>query len=196
VAWDEKGDGVMEKRGGPAREGNDAWTEASPAPSRTRWTIAGILLGLGVAGWAGLAREQGGTSEGLGRAVETIAAGIHDASETVRDKLAAAQSSARNLGIEQQISARLHGDKTFDANRIEVHVEEEGTAVLRGLVPNDEAKERAVELTQDTKGVLKVVDHLAVIPKPRIISVPRAEPEQAEAIGAVPAIAVRPRPVR
>ena len=185
----------MEKRGGPAGGEIDARAEASAPPSRTRWTIAGIVLGLGVAGWAGLAREPGGTSEGLGRAVETVAAGVHDATETVRDQLAAAQSSARNLGIEQQISARLHGDKTFDANKIEVHVEEEGTAVLRGLVPNAEAKERAVGLTQDTKGVLKVVDHLAVIPKPRIISVPQAEPEQADSIEAVPAVAVRPRPV-
>lgn len=151
--------------------------------------------------WAwsgGLGRSRpraGGASEGLGSAVETLAAGVHDATETVREKFAAVQSSARNLGIEQQVSARLHGDKTFDANKIELHVEEEGTAVLRGLVPDAAAKERAVELTQDTKGVLKVIDHLAVVPKPRIISVPQAE-LKADVIESVPAVAARPRPIR
>jgi hypothetical protein len=185
----------MDQRGSQARGQADAWPDEIPGPSRTRWTIAGILLGFGVAGWAGLAREHGGPSEGLGGAVETIAAGVEGASETVRDKFAAAQRSARNLGIEQQIAARLHGDKSFDADKIEVHVEEESTAILRGLVPDAAAKEKAVALTQDTKGVLKVVDHLAVPPKPRVISTPEAK-SRMEPRDDVPAVAARPRPVR
>jgi hypothetical protein len=74
-------------------------------------------------------------------------------------------------------------------------VEGECTAVLRGLVPDAAAKEKAVALTQDTKGVLKVVDHLAVLPKPRVISIPETQ-APSEPGDEVPAVAVRPRPLR
>jgi osmotically-inducible protein OsmY len=141
---------------------------------------------LAVVGWAGLGRDRQRQVEGT---VRTISQGVQDASATVQGKLAEAQTSARNLGLEQQIAARLHSEKTFDAEKIEVHVEDGGTAVLKGLVPDAAAKEKAVALTRDTRGVLTVVDHLAVVPPARVIVAPAAPASDA-------AVAGRPRPLR
>ena len=161
--------------------------------TRVRWTIAGGLFGLGLAAWAGAGRDRRGPAEAdagtIDGAVRTITQGVQDASDTVRDKFTTARASARNLGIEQQITTRLRQDKTLEANRIEVHVEDESTAVLKGLVPDDESKEKAVQLTRDTRGVLKVIDHLAVPPPPRVITSPRED-------DGVPAVATRSRSVR
>jgi|GEM_PF-3217922 len=166
---------------------SDAWGSIS-RESRRRWTLAGLLGGFGAAALlVGVGNDKHSAPQGLEQAVNSIAAGVQGASETVREQLSAVHESAQNLGIEQQIASRLHGDKSFDANQIQVRVELEGTAVLRGLVQDDQAKEKVVALTRDTRGVLKVVDHLAVIPQPRIFSgreqgldvEPRAVPRQA-----------------
>lgn len=161
--------------------------------TRVRWTIAGGMLGLGLAAWSGAGRDRRGSSEADGGtidgAVRTFTQGVQDASDTVRDKLTSARASARNLGIEQQIANRLRQDKTLEADRIEVHVEDESTAVLKGLVPDEDSKEKAVQLTRDTRGVLKVIDHLAVPPPPRVITSPREDDE-------APAVATRSRAIR
>jgi osmotically-inducible protein OsmY len=131
-----------------------------------RWWVVAVVPVLGVAGWSGLGRDRQRQVHG---AVRKITQGVQDASATVQDKFAEAQTSARNVGLEQQIEARLHSEKTLDAEKIELHVEDESTAILKGLVPDAAAKEKAVALTRDTRGVLQVVDHLAVVPPPRII---------------------------
>ena len=150
----------------------------------TRWWVATAVLGLGAAAWAGLDRERQRQAEGT---VRTITQGVQDASAAVQNKYVEARTSARNLGLQQQVGSRLRGDKSLDAGKIEVHVEDESTAVLKGLVLDAAAKEKAVELTRDTRGVLKVVDHLAVTPPPRVITAPTAD-------DAAPAVAVLPRP--
>lgn len=169
-----RGAGV-ESQGGEGSRVGGAW-----------WWVAAALLGLGVAGWIILGQARQRQVEGT---VRTITQGVQDASANIQDKFAEAQTSARNLGLQQQIEARLHGEKTFDANQIEVHVEEENTAILKGLVPDATAKEKAVALTRDTRGVNKVVDQLAVVPPARVIVAPPADDN-------VPADAGRPRPLR
>jgi hypothetical protein len=157
--------------------------------SRTLWVIAGVAIGVVGAAWTGVGQDHRGPANGVGGAVRTFAQGVQEASSSVRDRFAAARISARNLGLEQQIKSRLQGDKTFDAERIEVQVADESTAILKGLVPDAAAKEKAVTLTRDTRGVLKVMDHLAVPPPPRVISAPAAD-------DSMPAVAARPRPVQ
>jgi hypothetical protein len=168
-----------------------AGSEAGRAPSRVRWAIAGAVFGIGVATWVGIGRERRGSGEAGGTldgAVQTIPRGVQDTSAAVGEQLAQARTSARNLGIEQQIAARLHGDKALDAEKIIVQVEDQGTAVLKGLVSDTAAKDKVVALTRDTRGVLKVVDQLAVVPSPRVIVAPPAD-------AAAPAVAGRPDPV-
>jgi hypothetical protein len=129
--------------------------------ARTLWA-AGLVFGLGGAAFTGLGQDQKAPVLG---AIRTITQGV-------RDRIDHARTSARNLGIEQQVRARLQGEKTFEADRIELHVEDECTVVLKGLVPDTEAKEKAVVLARDTRGVLQVIDHLAVPPRPRVITAP------------------------
>ena len=110
------------------------------------------LVVLGVAAWYGLGAGRRGQ---IGDAVQTVSDGARDASTNVQGKVAEARTSARNAGLEQKVSARLHGDKSLGAEKIEVTVLEEGTATLKGQVPDAAAKEKAVALTRDTRGVLR-----------------------------------------
>jgi hypothetical protein len=63
-------------------------------------------------------------------------------------------------------------DKTLDAEKVQVSVEPEGTVIHKGLVPDLAAKEKAVSLVRDTRGVVQVIDHLAIPPTPRIVDAP------------------------
>jgi len=150
-----------------------------PLP-RTRCVFAGMVLGLLVAGWAGGAGDRYGEPEGVvgafRGAFRTVAKGVRYTVASVRDCCSQDGCSVRNLGLGQQIETRLCQDKRVDAEAIIVSVQEDGTAVLSGLVPDATHKEKAVALTRDTRGVERVVDQLAVAPRPRIIDTPAAEP--------------------
>src|SRR4051794_14075494 len=82
--------------------------------TRTRWAIVGVALGLIPAAWVSLDQAPRGSAQGVGGAVRMIARGVQDASSSARAQFVQARASARNLGIEQQIRARLVGDKTLD----------------------------------------------------------------------------------
>lgn len=159
--------------------------------SFVRWAmIFGGLLGVIVV--VALMMDSGpkaGESEPDGAidgTVRSIARGVRETSATVGEGFESARESATNLGMVQQIETRLSQDKAVVADGIEVAVEEEGTATLSGLVPSQACKEKAVSLTRDTRGVVRVIDRLAVTPPDRIILAPAAE--------AVPEVASRPIP--
>lgn len=63
--------------------------------------------------------------------------------------------------LEDRVMARLESDRKLDGIAIQVSCNG-GTATLRGVVPDEEAHQRAVELTQTTSGVEHVIDELAV----------------------------------
>ena len=158
-------------------------------PVRNRWAMRGgilaVLIMLGLAAWIALGEGRRGQ---IGDAVQTVTDGAQDASTSVQGKISDARTSARNLGLEQKVSARLHGDKSLGAEKIEVSVLVEGTATLKGLVPSAAAKEKAVALTRDTRGVTRVMDHLAVTPPPRVFDARDPQPE--------PVVATRPQTTR
>jgi len=131
---------------------------------RTLWAIAGIMFGVAVAAWAG------GHLDPYTAKFSGVVSGIQNASSTVQDRIANARASARNTGLTQQVDARLRQDKAIDASRIEVSVGEEGTVILQGSVPDDNDKDKAATLARDTRGVSRVIDHLAIPPKPRVIA--------------------------
>ena len=72
---------------------------------------------------------------------------------TARPLVFQQRASVRNLGLAQQLETRLWQDKRLVADQILVEVEQEGKAILRGLVPDLLHKELAVSLAQDTRGV-------------------------------------------
>ena len=178
--------------------GDDGQDRARPRGmplGRTRWAIAGMILGVAGSSWvgvghrwprpadapAGTAEESEGTIDG---AVRKVAEGIQDASTNVRGRFDRAQGASRNSALVAQVKARLRQDKSLDSDRIEVLVEDEGTVILKGQVPDDAAKEIAVDLTRDIRGVARVEDSLAVTPRPRVFAAASDED---------PSTAARPR---
>lgn len=144
--------------------------------ARTRCFVAGLAAGLLVAGWAAGGTERYGEASGfVGNAhgaYRTLLKGFRYTAASVHDSSSQGSSSVRNLGLGQQIETRLCQDKRLDATGIIVEVEEDGTAVLRGLVSSSAHKDTAVTLVRDTRGVERVIDHLAVLPTARIIDSP------------------------
>ena len=145
--------------------------------ARSRCFLAGLLAGLLVAGWAAGGTERYGEASGfvggVRGAYRTLLKGFHYTAASVHDSSSQGSSSVRNLGLGQQIETRLCQDKRLDAAGIIVEVEEDGTAVLRGLVSSPAHKDTAVRLVRDTRGVERVVDHLAVPPRPASSTPPR-----------------------
>jgi hypothetical protein len=137
------------------------------------WPFAGLIVGLFVGAWIAGGPDRYGEAEGviggLRGAGRTMARGFRYTAATLHDCLTQESSSVRKLGLGQQIETRLWQDKRLAAEGIVVEIEEEGTAVLKGLVPDADHKEKAVALTRDTRGVERVVDQLAVPPPPRTI---------------------------
>jgi hypothetical protein len=137
-----------------------------------------------MAGWAAGGTDRYGEPKGfigsVSGAYRTVVRGIRYTTAWVRDCGSQTPSSVRNLGLGQQIETRLCQDKKVDAQGIIVHVEEDGTAVLRGLVSDAGHKEKAVALTRDTRGVERIVDELAVSPRRRVIETIATEPVPTE----------------
>jgi BON domain len=147
---------------------------------RMRWGLAMLGLGLGIGMWLGGGPDRYGEAEGvmgsLRGASRSIAKGARYASATLFDLAFQQRSSVRNLGLAQQLETRLWQDKRLVAEGIVVEVEAEGTAVLKGIVPDRDHKELAVALAQETRGVARVVDQLAVSPASRTIETTPADP--------------------
>jgi hypothetical protein len=126
-----------------------------------------------MAGWVAGGTERYGEASGfmgsIRGAYRTIIKGFRYTAASVKDSSSEGSFSVRNLGLGQQIETRLCQDKRLDATGIVVEVEEDGTAVLRGLVSNSAHKDTAVTLVRDTRGVERVIDHLAVPPEARVI---------------------------
>jgi hypothetical protein len=155
--------------------------EATPrlALTRLRWLAGGAAFGLLLAAWSGGLSDRYGEPEGfvgtMRSAWRHVTKGVKYASAHIRDCCSESGTSVRNLGLGQQIETRLCQDKKLDAEGITVQIDEEGTAVLRGLVPDAAHKDKALALTRDTRGVMKVVDHLAVPPSPRVVNTPEGD---------------------
>jgi hypothetical protein len=91
-------------------------------------------------------------------------------------------ADVQRMGAVPRVYARLHWDKTLYNSRIQVHLLQGGTVLLRGVVPSEAARKRAEELAASTVAVPQVVNELTVVP-------PSAAPAQ-------PASAARPAPTR
>jgi hypothetical protein len=141
--------------------------------NKARWPLWALLSGLIVGTWIGGGPnrygEEDGVVGGLRGAGRTMNKGFCYTAASLRDCITFDRTAVRKLGLSQQIETRLWQDKRLVADEIIVQVEDGGTAILRGIVPDEDHKDRAVTLARDTRGVEKVVDELAVRPSSRII---------------------------
>jgi hyperosmotically inducible periplasmic protein len=72
-----------------------------------------------------------------------------------------ASEQMSDAGITSKIKAKFVGDP--DVKALDVGVEtEEGVVYLTGRVNNQQQKEEAERLAKDTKGVIRVVNHITV----------------------------------
>ena len=159
---------------------------------RSRWPIWGLAMGLVVGTWLGGGADRYGEEEGVvggfRGAGRTMVRGYRYAAAVLRDCVTFDQSAVRRLGLAQQIETRLWQDKRLVADTLVVEVEEGGTAVLRGIVPDEEHKERAVSLARDTRGVEKVVDELAIRPSTRTLNATPSTPVPTGVASIAPAV--------
>ncbi|SIN75022.1 BON domain-containing protein [Singulisphaera sp. GP187] len=115
--------------------------------------------------------------EKVDSAVESLKKGVSNAGEAIRDQYEKARAGVHNMSVAARVYGRLHWDKALTNSKVEIDVQKGGVAVLTGSVADAVARAKAVELTQDTVGVTKVVDQLVVL---------------TTSTGAVPAARVKP----
>ena len=146
---------------------------ASGLMLRVRWLFAGFAFGFVAALTAGFGRGDRGPAEEIGQAFDK-------ATRTASSWIGSTVETGRLGGdVASQVDDRLDSDKGLDSSKIEVRAGTDGAVELHGMVASPDAKERAVALARDTRGIKQVVDHLAVVPKARVVSSPD-EPDSAD----------------
>ena len=80
----------------------------------------------------------------------------------MRDGFARTRESVQGMGLVPRVYGRLHWDKTLNACPLFVKAEG-GTVTIRGTVPDEAAKAKAISLVKDTVGVTRVVVQLNVV---------------------------------
>jgi hyperosmotically inducible periplasmic protein len=99
---------------------------------------------------------------GFLNAEESVRDGLNKTGETVRESFAKTRDTVQSMGIPSRVYGRLHWDKEFQ--NIPLFVKAEGgTVTVRGTLPDDVSKAKAIDLIKDTVGVTRVIDQLNVI---------------------------------
>ncbi len=114
--------------------------------------------------------------------------GFNRTRDAVTESFDRTRARVDDMNVEARVYGRIRWDKTLQSSPISLSSEARGIVTLRGSVPSEEARKRAVDLAADTVGVVRVVDQL-VVPT-AAVEVPTAEP------AARPAPAARPRAAR
>ena len=106
--------------------------------------------------------QQGPIGQGLNDAGRAVKRGFQTAGQAVSGSFQKTRTSVHNMEVVSRVYSRLHWDKTLTSSTMEIEVQAGGVAILTGLVPNEEAKAKALTLTSETVGVNRVVDQLTV----------------------------------
>ncbi len=105
---------------------------------------------------------QEGTAERIGKRIDQ---GLDELREDVQQAWTDVRKSVDKLSVQGRVYGRLRWDKALAKEPIEVDVQEKDIVVLTGRVPDQEARQKAIQLAKDTLGVRDVVDHLQVEPR-------------------------------
>jgi len=140
------------------------------------------LLGTGLVFWSVVGRAQqdpqqegvgakaGEKLDEVGRAIkkgilnaeETVRDGLNKTGETVREGFAKTRESVQGMGLVPRVYGRLHWDKALHSSTLFVKAEG-GSVTVRGMVPDDATRTKAIALIKDTVGVTHVIDQLSVV---------------------------------
>jgi hypothetical protein len=144
-------------------------------------TFGAAVVALSFVGWSvasraqqdpppdGAAAKAGEKLDELGRAIrrslidaeETVREGLNRTGETVRDGFARTRESVQGMGLVPRVYGRLHWDRALHTSPIFVKAEG-GAVTIRGTVPDEAAKAKAISLAHDTFGVTRVIVQLNV----------------------------------
>ncbi len=105
----------------------------------------------------------------------------------VENGVARGQISAQERELLARVTDRIKWDKQLVSSTLQLVVQADGTVNVRGSVVDEAAKARAVDLVENTVGVTRVVDELAVMKDVKVI---QAKP--ARVIETVPTRVVEP----
>jgi hypothetical protein len=111
----------------------------------------------------GVAERVGERLDDVGRGLRRGAEGITD---TIKKRFEVVRADVNRMEAQPRVYSRIHWDKSLHTSKIEVHLLRDGTVLLRGYVPDVEAKKRAVALASATVGVTAVVDELTPLAPP------------------------------
>jgi hyperosmotically inducible protein len=112
---------------------------------------------------------QDGPLRRAGRALDNAGKNVR---YRVESEVAREQINAVERDLINRVSLRLSWDKQLATSAIQLEVGADGTAYLRGSVPAEAVKRRAVDLVENTVGVTRVVDELAIVKDVKVISAP------------------------
>ena len=123
--------------------------------------MVGIALVIGPIVPHSLAEE--GQAESIGKRLDR---GLEQIGEKLKKAWEDAKQSVDELGIQGRVYARLRWDKALASQTIDIQVQKKDLVTLSGVVPDEAAMDKAVQLTQDTIGVREVVNQLQIKPQP------------------------------
>jgi hypothetical protein len=140
------------------------------------FAIAVLALGtmLGVikthAQQEGPAAKAGEKIDELGRAIkndietagESVREGITKTGDTILEGFQKTRAAVHGMGLVPRIYGRLHWDKHLSKSHF-VLAANGSSVTVRGIVPDESARTRAITLIEDTVGVTQVIDQLGVL---------------------------------
>lgn len=141
---------------------------------RSAAVAAGVValgLALALAGGAGRAQPPGagGLGARLGQGLDDVGRGIRrgatEVTDTMRRGFESMRADVQRMTLPQRVYSRLHWDRALVASRIEVQVFRGNVVLLRGQVPDQAARLRAVDLASSTADVREVIDELVALDK-------------------------------
>ena len=102
-----------------------------------------------------------------------IKGGLKSAGGEIKEQFASVKTSVENMGVESRVYSRIHWDKALADATIELTTIQDGVITLDGSVATAQAKSHAANLAQETLGVTKVIDRLAVRPAATTTTAPK-----------------------
>jgi hyperosmotically inducible protein len=116
---------------------------------------------------------QDGPLQQAGRALDNAGKNIR---ARIENEVARGQVTAQERELLYRVTRRLEWDKQLVRSTVQIEAQSDGSIVVRGSVQNESAKRRAVDLVENTVGVTKVVDELAVVKEVKVIDAKAATP--------------------
>ena len=131
----------------------------------SKLTLPAALIALALTSHAS---AQDGPLRRAGRALDNAGKNTR---ALVEGEIARGQVVGAERELLNRVTSRIRWDKQLVAAVLQIEIQADGTAILRGSVPTEGAKLRAVDLAQSTDGVTAVVDELAVAKDVKVIQV-------------------------